>query len=269
MYNPPPPHGSDAEFIELLNIHPTATLDLTGVQFSAGITFAFPSGTSLAPAARIVVVRNPAIFATLHGNSATIAGTFSGSLSNSGELLTLTFGNDTVLRSVPYATSTPWPSAPDNSGTSLVLTAPFSNPDHANPLNWRAATAPNPGSTDSTTFSSWLTTHQQTDPSADTDGDELSALAEYALGGNPGIPSTAPRPTFSIAADGTALVTVSRPLTHDDAALSLEQSTGSAWSPLTAPIVSRQQSGTTESITLAVPPTDSPKRFLRLRFSLP
>lgn len=269
MYNPPPPHGSDAEFIELLNIHPTAMLDLTGVQFSAGITFAFPPGTSLPPAARLVVVRDPATFAAVYGNAATVAGTFDGSLSNNGELLRLTFGNDTVLRSIPYGTSTPWPSAPDNSGTSLVLISPFSNPDHADPLNWRAATTSNPGSTDSTAFPAWLAQNQQSDPSADTDGDGLSALAEYALGGNPDIPSADPLPSFSLAPDGSALVTFSRPLTHDHAAVTLEQSTGSTWSTLTAPIVNRQQAGPTETITLAAPPIDSPRRFLRLRFTLP
>ena len=269
MYNPPPPHGGDAEFIELLNIHPTATLDLTGVQFSAGITFAFPQGTSLAPGARLVVVRDPATFTAVYGNNATVAGAYDGSLANNGELLRLTFGNDTILRSIPYGTSTPWPSAPDNSGTSLVLISPFSNPDHADPLNWRAATAPNPGSTDSTAFSAWLAENQQSDPAADTDGDGLNALAEYALGGNPNAPSAAPLPSFTLAPDGSALFTFSRPLSHDNAAVTLEQSTGSTWSPLSASIIDRQQAGPTETITLAVPPIDSPRRFLRLRFSLP
>mgnify|MGYP003331082905 CR=1 FL=1 len=69
MYNPP--GGSAYEFIELLNVSRTQTLDLSGVKLEDGVTFDFntlpPDQRLLAPGGRIVLVGNAAAFAAEHG----------------------------------------------------------------------------------------------------------------------------------------------------------------------------------------------------------
>src|SRR5213075_1863663 len=96
-YNPaPPPVGSpytadDFEYIEFQNTG-TQTLQLGGIHFDEGITFTFsPSGpiTSLAPGARVLVVKNKAAFESRYGTGLPIAGEYigvaGGTLSNNGE----------------------------------------------------------------------------------------------------------------------------------------------------------------------------------------
>ena len=55
MYSPL--GGAEYEFIELHNISPSASIDLTSMTFSNGITYAFPIGSSLGPNAYGLVVR--------------------------------------------------------------------------------------------------------------------------------------------------------------------------------------------------------------------
>ena len=55
MYHPAGPNG-DAEYVELMNISDTKTLEIGGVKFTEGIDFTFPAGTMLAPGARILVI---------------------------------------------------------------------------------------------------------------------------------------------------------------------------------------------------------------------
>ena len=146
MYNPP--QGGDAEYVELLNISTNAPLDLTGVRFTAGVDFAFPGGTLLAPTSRVLVVRNTTVFESLHGTGLPVAGVYSNALDNAGETLTLSLGLDHVLRTIPFNDAFPWPAGTDGEGASLVLIGPETNPDHTDPLNWRASLTPNPGSAD-------------------------------------------------------------------------------------------------------------------------
>ncbi|MDC1405880.1 chitobiase/beta-hexosaminidase C-terminal domain-containing protein, partial [Akkermansiaceae bacterium] len=64
MYNPA---GMDenTEFIELMNISTTDSIDLSLATFS-GIDYTFPLGVSLAPGERIVIVKDPIAFATVY-----------------------------------------------------------------------------------------------------------------------------------------------------------------------------------------------------------
>ncbi len=264
MYNPPAPEGGDAEFIELMNIHATAPLDLTGVQFTAGITFNFATGTTLAPGARLVLARNAAVFTAKYGGTA--HGTFTGSLDNGGERLSLSLGGGTALRDFAYDNSFPWPTEPDNGGASLVLIAPRTNPDHANPLNWRASTTPGPGTSDTATFANWQATNSQPDPNADTDGDSLNAFMEYSLGGNPAIPSLAPLPVIARQPDGSALYSFTKPLTADDSGWEIQSGNNlSAWSPATATLVSRTTTAGEETFTFSIPASafNDPRRYWR------
>jgi hypothetical protein len=178
MYHPEP--NGDAEFVELMNISPSVTLDLSGVTFTSGIEFTFPAGVTLAPLDRILVVRNIAAFESAHGTGLPIAGEFANlsGLSNGGERLKLDDATGSTVREFAYDDSAPWPAAADGSA-SLVLIAPLTGPDPANPRNWRASTSVNgnPDGDDAIHFSG--------NPDADDDTDGWSNLVEYALGPDP------------------------------------------------------------------------------------
>ena len=165
-----------AEFIELMNISSDITLDLEGIRFTDGISFDFTTGniTSLAPGERVLVVRDMNAFELEFGNDLPVAGTFSegGALGNGGESLKLEDAENGTIRQFEYNDKSPWPTAADGGGDSLVLLAPESVPDHDLPSNWISST-PTPG-TSSSGFSG--------DPEADDDGDGLNAFLEYALG---------------------------------------------------------------------------------------
>jgi hypothetical protein len=132
----------DFEFIELHNIGSLA-VDLTGVAFGTGITFAFADGASLPAGARLVLVDNLAAFTARYGMPAPglVAGVYGGRLSNSGERLVLASTATGVIRDFTYGDAPPWPAAADGSGNSLVLLNPASNPNHALPANWAASSA--------------------------------------------------------------------------------------------------------------------------------
>ncbi len=158
------PAAGGAEFMEFLNIS-AGTIDLSGCSFTQGITYTFPTPTQLAAGQRLLLNE----------------GSYSGGLSDGGERLTLMAPNGTtVIRSFIWDDEFPWPSA-DGTGPSLVLIAPFTNPDHSLPQNWRASMTAggNPGVTDALAFTG--------DPLADPDNNGWSNLLEYALGPNPRI----------------------------------------------------------------------------------
>ncbi|MDB4436113.1 lamin tail domain-containing protein, partial [Akkermansiaceae bacterium] len=135
MYHPEP--DGDAEFIELLNTSDSITLDLSGVQFTDGIDYIFPSGTMLAPSERIVVTRTEFLNDT--------------ALKNGGEILKLDDTDGSTIAELRYDNNLPWPVEPDSLGLSLVYIA--GDPDE--PSSWRASTSPggNPESSDSVPYS--------------------------------------------------------------------------------------------------------------------
>lgn len=171
-YNPPSAEGW--EFIELMNIS-SGPIDLTGVAFTGGIEFTFPAGSLLGAGGRLVLVGDAVAFAAKFP-SVTAAGVYLNKLDNSGEELALVAANGTDVRRFTFNDHAPWPRSADGGGFSLTLIAPETNPDHAIPLNWRSSVAPNgtPGTGDAWPFGG--------DPSADSDGDGLSNLYEYAMG---------------------------------------------------------------------------------------
>jgi hypothetical protein len=150
-YHPADPSGTaelaasgdknDFEFIELHN-HGSKAIDLTGVSFTRGITFAFADRSFLPAGARAVLVANPAAFAARYGTLAAgvVAGTYAGRLDNAGERLTLADSGGGVIRDFSYDDSIPWPTRPDGAGESLVLSDPASDP--ALPANWSASAVP-------------------------------------------------------------------------------------------------------------------------------
>ena len=171
------------EFLELRNIHPTANLDLSGLTFTQGITFDFNNGVPearyLPPGGRVVLVANqPAFTSRLNGAPAPlIAGTWTGSLSNSGETLTLLDAAGVPIKTFAYSDTPPWPTDADGTGRSLVLMQPAANPDHTRAYNWRASAAIHgtPGGEDALTL-------PPVNPLADDNNNGFPNQIDYLLG---------------------------------------------------------------------------------------
>jgi len=138
MYLPPPlgtNTSDDLEFLELKNTG-TTTLDLSGLQFTDGITFSFTNGTRLAPGAFLVLAHNAGSFAQKYPG-VTVNGIYTGRLDNGGEKLTLAHLLGTNVFSFSYNNAVPWPITPDGYGFSLVPRNFTGDPDSA--ANWRAS----------------------------------------------------------------------------------------------------------------------------------
>ncbi len=201
-----------SEFIELLNISPVAALDLTGLSFTQGITFTFPEGVLLAPGQRVLVVKNRDAFGSEFGTGKPVAGEFTGSLDNAGETITLRRADGSLVLSFSYSDDPPWPLIADTAGHPLVLIDPRANPDHSDPLSWRAAVLPGgtPGGDDSLSYADWKLAHGNPDDAGDADGDGLTPPAEYLLGGDPDVSDSGLGPVFSVGPDGAIRITITR-----------------------------------------------------------
>lgn len=120
---------SDFEWIEIMNIG-NVELDLSEVRFTKGIEFDFITGSrlSITPGERLLIVGRQEAFNLRHGyleTPAFVVGEFSKNLSNSGELVKLSFGAGTLIRELTYQDQYPWPTGADGSGASLVLVDGF------------------------------------------------------------------------------------------------------------------------------------------------
>ena len=143
MYHPP--GDGLAEFVELMNISRSATLNLEGVHFTKGVEFDFTGSaiTSLPPGGRVLVVRDNAAFRAVYGTNLPVAGAFTNgtALSNSGETIKLEDANNETICEFAYFDQAPWPAA-NGTGYSMVLLAPETHPDPAVAANWRASAWP-------------------------------------------------------------------------------------------------------------------------------
>ena len=226
MYHPGPPSAGeiaagfadadDFEFLELQNISASNTISLANCVFTKGVSMTLPT-TTLAPGTRAIIVGNSAAFTHRYGTGATILGSSyqpGNYLSNSGDHITLLDADGQVIRDFSYNDHAPWPESPDGGGCSLVLINPASNPDHADPANWRASTAlnGNPGTSDATTFTG--------NPLADDNGDGIVNLLQYALAGT--TPFAPPQGGIS---EGFLTLTFRRNLAADDTSITVQRST--------------------------------------------
>ena len=202
MYHPADPNP-DAEFIELMNVSDTVTLNLTDVKFTAGIDYTFPAGTMLPPGQRIVVN-----FADFENSSR---------LNNGSDRIKLEDASNSTIRDFSYDDDAPWPEDADGSGFSLVLINPESVPDHGAASSWRASTTVggNPGTSDAVSFTG--------NPEDDLDDDGIVALLEHAFGTSDSSQNTEPLNT-SLSGDRLRIVVQ---VNHgaDDVTLSIEEST--------------------------------------------
>ena len=277
MYHP---HDSeDYEFIELLNISKSQTLDLTEVSFTAGIDFDFAASpvTSLAPGERVLVVKNLPAFESRYGSSLPVAGTWEATdnLSNSGERLTLSFGG-AVIHDFIYDDAAPWPMAADGDGSSLMLIDPGSAPDHSVAANWQASDTPfgSPGNDDSR-FAVWLSRRGATDPAAPA-APGMSHTLMYALGAdlaaNPA--NTLPTHGFTAGPDNKPRLTLSFRTRNDgtDVTYLVETSTnltswqsGNLVTELYGVPVDNGDGTQTEQVRVLTALDQNPYRFIRLK----
>jgi len=131
--------ADDFEFVELKNVSPAEAIDLTGVTFTDGIAFSFPSGAAsrLEPGQFAVVVKNADAFRLRYGEGITIAGTYDGILDDGGERLTLVDRFGETIQDFRYNDSGPWPGRADGRGSSLEIKSP--NADYDDDDSWRSS----------------------------------------------------------------------------------------------------------------------------------
>jgi hypothetical protein len=147
--------SDDDQYIELYN-KGSNTVSLANWQFTAGVTYTFPSSAVLPPNGYIVVAKNTANLLSKYPNlnSANTFGNYSGKLSHTGERVALSmpqslFGTNTVYvveDEVTYVKGGRWGKWSDGGGSSLELIDPHSN--HRLPSNW--------ADSDETQKSSWV-----------------------------------------------------------------------------------------------------------------
>lgn len=264
-----------AEFIELTNISSSVTLELSGVKFVTGVDFDFTASaiTSLAPGARVLVVRDLAAFEAAHGSGHPVAGVFANTsrLNNDGETIKLEDALSGTIKEFTYNDVAPWPTAAD-AGYSLVLIKPDANPDPDIASNWRSSALPagNPDDTDVVPF--------PTNPLDDDDGNGNADIIDYAVGNNLGQPPLAPTASFEAYDIGGSLqtrLTLSYPISlgAEGATIGIDASTDLiTWTDAAAntELVSQVNLGDGRALVtvrFTSPIGDGKSHFLRLRVS--
>ena len=220
MYHPA--NGS-VEFIEIQNIS-VSPVSLAGVQIS-GIGFAFgPTAPELIPGEIVLVVEtDPSTFRSIFNPPASVSvfGPYSGRLSNGGEKVSLRLpeANPVALERdlmpsvdiADYNDSSPWPTSPDGTGTTLVRILPALY--GSDPNSWLASLNPGgtPGFVNSAPPIDWRAAYFSeaellnatiSGPLADADFDGVSNLLEHIFGTDPRDASSIDLPTVSMVSDG-------------------------------------------------------------------
>lgn len=276
IYYNPPGNTETTEYVELLNTSSTITLDLSNVNFIAGLTsFTFPSGTTLLPGARTLMVKDAAAFELAFGAGKPVAGTFAENLDNGGSPVLLRRADGSTLHSFAYSDDPPWPVEADGDGYSLVLVNPRSNPDLNNPLSWRAsavATGGSPGEADTQSYAQWKAEHGNPADDADSDGDGLNTRLEYFMGGDPAVADQGLAPQFYREEDGTIFISVMRSVLAEEVMPVLQSTTNlTGWSAAAnAEYLGAERIPGDPAKDLlnfmVTPPADTPGFFLRFDF---
>ena len=129
------------EFVELHNAG-AFTLDLSGWQFTGGVAFTFPPGTTMAPGDFLVVAASPGDLQAEFG--ATALGPWVGRLSSGGETVELRDAAAGVVDRVDFQVGFPWPTTGDAPYNSMELVHPGFDNDLGG--SWRSSEgSPTPG----------------------------------------------------------------------------------------------------------------------------
>ncbi|MBI4584741.1 MAG: CotH kinase family protein [Planctomycetes bacterium] len=144
--------ATSMEFIELTNVG-AKPISLEGLRFGVGVIFSFTGGgvASLDPGQSAVVVQNQEAFAIRYGttNGIRVAGQYQGSLSDSGERLSLLGPIDEVIFDFTFSRN--WYPETYGQGYSLVNADPLAPPDDLGQASrWKPSDAVNgtPGNPD-------------------------------------------------------------------------------------------------------------------------
>jgi len=150
MYNPT---GTKPEYIEVKNVTYTPR-DIAKWKFTQGITFEFPefsSGTAHLLSALEPIIISSSDPATTRAayphipSTQRVFGPWVGTLSNSGERITLNDKNGVSQTTVNYGSTGRWPAAPDGVGHSLVILNENCDADDFH--NWKASSGARGGTT--------------------------------------------------------------------------------------------------------------------------
>ena len=128
------------EYVELFNSSGEA-VDLTGWNFTRGISYSFPSETSLSPGGFLVIAANPAAVEARYGITG-VLGPYTGRLSNDAETLLLRDDLRNTADRVRFADEGSWPEEPDGGGPSLELLHPArrrASSSMERPASWKTA----------------------------------------------------------------------------------------------------------------------------------
>jgi len=131
-YNPSTNQGvdEDYEFIEIVNAG-INQVDLSNFYLADGISFTFPSKSTIAPGEYILIAQNSL---TYMGNGCQVFEWTEGKLSNSGDVLSLYSAENNLLDNLVYEDNSKWADSTDGLGFSMELI----NPNLVNDLpgNW-------------------------------------------------------------------------------------------------------------------------------------
>jgi hypothetical protein len=217
---------SDFEFIELKNIT-DSPLDLTGLRFTKGVDFDFPTGAILPAHSYGLVVRNTNAFASRYGTNLLVFGSFApDQLANEGEQIKLSYGAGIGIHDFDYGVTSPWPA--NLAGRSIMLIDPESKPNHNTAANWRASASvggnPGAGQTGPQSFAAWKQFYGITSDTDDSDGDGLNAFIEYATGSDPRVASRDRLPSHHYNRERQELILSAYLNSFSDVTLTLESS---------------------------------------------
>ena len=98
------------DFLELTNVGDQPT-DVSGYSFTAGVGGVLPAGSVIPAGGRYVGSPDPVRFEAVYGFAPDFV--YTGSLSNSGEEVTLADAALATVDTVTYADTGEWPAAPD------------------------------------------------------------------------------------------------------------------------------------------------------------
>ncbi|MEO5916626.1 MAG: lamin tail domain-containing protein [Luteolibacter sp.] len=157
------PFAADPEqWVELHN-RSASPVVLTGWTFSAGISYSFPTGTTIAAGDYLVVSNNAtALQAKWPGVAGKIIGNFSSKIKHGGELLQIADALGNPVNETSLGNSAPWPAAAGGGGSSLELRDPRA--DNTRPEAWAASNEAYRGSWQTYTFQTTAAPANGNDP---------------------------------------------------------------------------------------------------------